>query len=223
MRFTRFHFGIITTVVWIVLMGIAVRDPCRLLTMELNELGDFLAGFFAPLAFLWLVLGYLQQGEELQHSTKALQLQAEELRNSVEQQRELVEVTRQQLDSEREASALEQRTRTEAAKPRFVFKETGRDSHPPNLWVNINVQNKGGDVKNVLGCIDVLNKPPIVVIDEYMFESSKVVTMKRTEMKNLMGALLKITYVDTYNNAGTYSYHIRKSNKNALSFDLVEA
>ncbi|WP_052535404.1 hypothetical protein [Candidatus Phaeomarinobacter ectocarpi] len=44
--------------------------------LELNELGDFLAGLFAPLALLWLVLGFFQQGEELR-------LQAKELHESV--------------------------------------------------------------------------------------------------------------------------------------------
>lgn len=50
--------------------------------LPLNELGDFLAGIFAPIAFLYLYLGYHQQGQELQQNTKALQLQAEELRIS---------------------------------------------------------------------------------------------------------------------------------------------
>ncbi|MCT9977748.1 hypothetical protein M2R48_05345 [Acinetobacter sp. I-MWF] len=47
-----------------------------------NELGDFLAGTFAPLAFLFLYLGYKQQGVELKQNTKALIMQAEELRIS---------------------------------------------------------------------------------------------------------------------------------------------
>lgn len=33
--------------------------------MELNEFGDFLAGAFAPLAFLWLVIAVILQGREL--------------------------------------------------------------------------------------------------------------------------------------------------------------
>ncbi|WP_156343738.1 MULTISPECIES: hypothetical protein [unclassified Pseudomonas] len=52
----------------------------------INEVGDFLAGAFSPLAFLWLVLGFIQQGRELSLSSRALQLQAEELRSSVYQQ-----------------------------------------------------------------------------------------------------------------------------------------
>lgn len=61
--------------------------------MTFNEWGDFFAGASAPLAFLWLVIGYFQQGEELSQNTKALeqqeralQLQVDELRQSVEQQ-----------------------------------------------------------------------------------------------------------------------------------------
>lgn len=53
-----------------------------------NELGDFLAGVFAPLAFLFLYLGYLQQGKELKQNTKALELQATELGNLVNAQKE---------------------------------------------------------------------------------------------------------------------------------------
>ncbi|HEC53796.1 MAG TPA: hypothetical protein ENI30_00210 [Gammaproteobacteria bacterium] len=68
--------------------------------LELNEIGDFLAGVFGPVAFLWLVLGYLQQGRELKLSSEALQLQAQELKNSVEQQKELVDITRLQVESE---------------------------------------------------------------------------------------------------------------------------
>lgn len=62
-------------------------------SMKFNEWGDFFAGSFAPLAFLWLVIGYFQQGEELSQNTKALeqqeralQLQVDELKQSVEQQ-----------------------------------------------------------------------------------------------------------------------------------------
>lgn len=62
-----------------------------------NELGDFLAGSFSPLAFLWLVLGYLQQQEELQQNTEALRLQAAELKNSVDQYKEMVSIAREQL------------------------------------------------------------------------------------------------------------------------------
>ncbi|MFN4312570.1 MAG: hypothetical protein ACK4FK_18455 [Ferrovibrio sp.] len=41
-----------------------------------NEMGDFFAGIFAPLAFLWLVLGYMQQGDELRRTQKDVERQA---------------------------------------------------------------------------------------------------------------------------------------------------
>ncbi len=67
-------------------------------TMGLNEVGDFLAGVFGPVAILWLILGYFQQGMELRQNNQALILQAQELQNSVNQQKELVGVSREQLD-----------------------------------------------------------------------------------------------------------------------------
>ncbi len=44
-----------------------------------NQIGDFLAGTVAPLAFLWLILGYLQQSDELRLQRKELALQRREV------------------------------------------------------------------------------------------------------------------------------------------------
>ena len=41
-------------------------------SLSLNSLGDFLAGVFSPLAFLWLILGYRQQAKELAYQSKEL-------------------------------------------------------------------------------------------------------------------------------------------------------
>lgn len=69
--------------------------------LQLNQIGDLLAGIFGPLAIFWLVLGFFQQGEELRNSVNTLKLQAKELALSVEQQKELVAVTRDTLEHER--------------------------------------------------------------------------------------------------------------------------
>lgn len=53
--------------------------------LQPDELGGFLEGSFAPLAFLWLVIGYFLQREELSHNTEALRSQAKEIQLSVEQ------------------------------------------------------------------------------------------------------------------------------------------
>lgn len=58
------------TVVYVLAVAIIVldfADPFRdkLYDMKPNELGDMLAGFFAPLAFLWLFVATMMQSEEL--------------------------------------------------------------------------------------------------------------------------------------------------------------
>lgn len=54
------------------------------LSMPLNEWGDFLAGASSPVAFLWLVFGYMQQGEELRENTQALAQQKQEYSKSTQ-------------------------------------------------------------------------------------------------------------------------------------------
>ncbi|MFP6837537.1 MAG: hypothetical protein VB948_15685 [Pseudomonadales bacterium] len=50
-----------------------------------DELGSFLEGAFAPLAFLWLVIGYFLPQKELEQNTQALRAQAEEIQRTAEQ------------------------------------------------------------------------------------------------------------------------------------------
>ena len=60
--------GIAITIIWLgpfVTYGFHTGWSTIFLTDKPNELGDFLAGTFAPVAFLWLVLGFFQQGAEL--------------------------------------------------------------------------------------------------------------------------------------------------------------
>lgn len=77
--------------------------------MELNALGDFLSGTFAPLALLWLVIGYFQQGDELRQNSRALRLQAEELRQAAEHAGGLLDVARKEHDLATEKLKAEQR------------------------------------------------------------------------------------------------------------------
>lgn len=96
-----------------------------------NELGDFLAGAFAPLAFLWLVLGFLQQGRELRNSAKALHLQVDELKASVEQSRLMVEVARDQLNLDHEKMVRSESQRKNESQPIFRM-QSGGSSHSGN-------------------------------------------------------------------------------------------
>ena len=100
------YWGMGITAVWLVVIIAfwifgGLKPPSLL-----NELGDFLAGIVAPIAFLWLILGYVQQGKQLDQNTKALeqqeralQLQIDEMREGVKQQRKFADIQLLQLQS----------------------------------------------------------------------------------------------------------------------------
>lgn len=70
--------GIVFTVTWFGLIAayLAWRWPDAI-NMRPNEFGDFCAGAFAPPAFLWLLLGYFLQAQELRLQVKELSHQVE--------------------------------------------------------------------------------------------------------------------------------------------------
>lgn len=121
--------------------------------MGLNEWGDFLAGFSAPLALLWLVIGYFQQGAELRLNTEALKTQQEELRRQVEETKNLVAHTarhakaaeRQVGLSQYELEREEQREKDEAQP---VFWASGGGSVGGNA-ITTRLQNLGGDAYDI--------------------------------------------------------------------------
>jgi hypothetical protein len=57
----------------------------RFARLRVDQLGGFLEGAFAPLAFLWLVIGYFLQQRELEQNTRVLQAQLLEVSRSAEQ------------------------------------------------------------------------------------------------------------------------------------------
>ena len=69
-------------------------------TLRPNELGDFLAGLFTPLAFLWLVIGYFMQRTELGLQREELKHQREELALTRDKLGEQVELLKQQVEAD---------------------------------------------------------------------------------------------------------------------------
>lgn len=143
-------FGTIVTVVW--LLGAAAllwyRWPAD--GMKLNEIGDYIAGFVSPLAFLWLVLGYRQQGEELALNTEALRLQVEELKHSVKAQNELSATAREDLAATKTIQARAERERVLRRQPRLIF-SLGAYTAAPSSWIfDFRLENLGMDCSDVL-------------------------------------------------------------------------
>ena len=84
----RIWLGLSITLAWLLLGATYVSTTIgwgNFAGLEADELGSFLEGAFAPLAFLWLVIGYFLQQKELEQNTLALQAQAEEIQRTAEQ------------------------------------------------------------------------------------------------------------------------------------------
>jgi hypothetical protein len=100
-RLTALGFAI--TAIWLMAFAlILVFNLEEARKLDLNEWGDFFSGATAPLALIWVVIGYFLQAEELRVNTAALKAQEEELRRQVQETAVLAK------NSERQAIASEQ-------------------------------------------------------------------------------------------------------------------
>jgi hypothetical protein len=94
----------------------------RLVKLELNSVGDMLAGMFAPLAMYWIIEAYRQQQKDLSYNRKSLDLQIEELQNSVEATRDMAGSAQQELKISTERHDMAKRADDLGTTPYFSFK-----------------------------------------------------------------------------------------------------
>lgn len=100
--------GLSLTIIWMVIIALLfIPRYSEFIELSLNEIGDFFAGIFAPIAFLWLVLGYLQQSHEIRQNTEALKLQVIELQQQVSNTKDIAnnsvtqtQITKLSLDNQ---------------------------------------------------------------------------------------------------------------------------
>jgi hypothetical protein len=213
--------GGVITVVYLAGWGFLVYHRTdKLIGMELNNIGDFLGGSFGPLAFLWLVLGFFQQGIELRINSGALKLQAAEVKAAADHASGLLDVARKEhelelqkvqqevarQEAEREAARRAQeeagerkRERAEAARvrkiqPDFSFYPAHRRSDD----CLVPMINNGHSCTNLhieLAPASTFNMKPVDV--------SRVQSKQTVELFFNMGAVgadharMKLSYVDT--------------------------
>lgn len=206
----RFRLGVVVSVAWVLAMlALVYLQRSKISTLDINQWGDFFAGAFAPLAFLWLVLGYLQQGEELRLSTRALHIQADELQKSAEQQRQLVEVTRQQVESEREAIEFERRQKEMELSPIIDVRGTG-GSMGGNTTYGIALVNTGFIALALEVWVLERDHEPKLILSQASLERGATA---RTRYELGQSALrdstrLELTYRDVGNTLRTISYDL---------------
>lgn len=86
-RNTHVQVGLALTALWLgagLFYTAATMGWSGFLRPPLGDLGDFLDGAFAPLAFLWLVLGLFLQQRELVTNNRAIQRQFEIMQRTAE-------------------------------------------------------------------------------------------------------------------------------------------
>jgi hypothetical protein len=84
----RIWLGLALTFFYLVIISLYVANVIGwvgIFNEPIDLVGSFLEGAFAPLAFLWLVIGYFLQKKELMLNTRAISKQNEVIRQSAEQ------------------------------------------------------------------------------------------------------------------------------------------
>jgi hypothetical protein len=79
----RVTFGLTVTLLWIgaglAYLLVMVGEE-KFIQLPTADIGNFLEGAFAPLAFLWLVIGLFMQQKEISANTRAIKLQEQSAR-----------------------------------------------------------------------------------------------------------------------------------------------
>lgn len=202
--------GVTVTILYVAAVVYLYGD-LDLRSLEINVVGDFLAGISSPLAFLWLVLGFFLQGLELRASRKALAQQAQELANSVEQHKALVEVSRQQLKAEIDARETERRMLVLKAQPELVIHPAGyRGDGTGGFQQHFSLYNGGHSITDVmfswsspLECS--FEKCPI------LREDSKIEFTLTGDRKRALDAILSVKYKDGLGEAQEIKFLLSKT------------
>lgn len=84
----RVWFGLALTIMWLLLLSLYIAETVgwvNIASAPIDIVGNFLEGAFAPLAFLWLVIGYFLQKKEITQNTAAIKMQYVEIQKTADQ------------------------------------------------------------------------------------------------------------------------------------------
>lgn len=204
-------------------------------SIEINELGDFLSGVFAPLAFLFLILGYIQQGKELKQNTEALRLQAEELKNSVEEQRHLVKAANEDFNLSKKQYAEVNYKELIQAQPFFHFSDVtlsmGEYFDVAGLKLNFKINNSRTTCREVKINIKVtpenggaiVNSLEIVKAGEdFLYSCSICLSSENNKFKNnILSEDIDIRYQDAFDNIQIQKFKFTLFKKTDTPKDLL--
>lgn len=139
----RNEIGAWATIIYVLVLAAATENRWgQFESMGLNELGDFLAGAFGPIATFWLILGFFQQGEELR-------LQVKELNNSVKQYERLADIAQREHEATI-AAYKEQRVREKRQRqPRLFFQFVRKESLNGHPLLVYHLKNGGRECSQV--------------------------------------------------------------------------
>lgn len=191
----RFNFLIIISILWIAgifslyIFGLFERPS------SFNELGDFLAGVFAPVGFVWLIFGYLQQGKQLDQNTIALEHQINVHNDQINQMNESIKPSLKIEDCQ-------------------CLIQTEYSPHDPLLKFNFTLTNKGlGEALNIE--IKHLNSQKILM------RNAKVNVNEKAQIKlDLLKSDFDHLYYSHWRSSITIDFNDRIGSKYNRKFNL---
>lgn len=135
------------TLLWLgaVCFGLASRWE-DVIALKPNEMGDLAAGVAAPLAFLWLVRGYMLQSRELELQRQELALQRYELKQLVAAQNRQAE----EVGAQRELLERQEARREANERPLLHIRANGTSGGPRGILKKFTIDNTGGIACNVV-------------------------------------------------------------------------
>ena len=230
----RTRMGIIASLLWVITwLCLIYSNWAKVSVMPFNEWGDFFAGVFAPIAFLWLVIGYFQQSQELALNTKALvnqeealRLQVEELKQSVAQQKEMVAITQAELEMTRDANTKKYAERKLLAQPIIELTKRGENRNNNLLRQHLTFSNTGHLIKEVK--LLLIDEPTDLVISVSSFDSwgsgdNKRITFSMQSIRQTVDHFqLRIEFIDGLAEHSELTIHFMISDKGS-GISIVES